>query len=450
MFTFFQIIDLSHSFSQIIYIFAVVNQLNSLLILITDTNFKFKKTKMKMQSIMRIAMALVIAFGVETTASAQFGGLKGLAKKAKKAVEKVEKTVKDVNDTKDKVSNQAETTVSETTGVTAGNEDNSSSSNSGSAANYEFKKARQCDWTIDGDINNIIANAEFYASKMQNSMSKGYKGLDYKSYCDLMLGKTPLPFVLDARIDQGGYVYDAKQTKKNVDGLVWDFKQEAWKGMPGKASFDVSQTLQQTQFIIDRGLTFSDPQARSAFFDMAYNYMQIVMDKVTGSESEWGGVQKGLNELMGSMPADYKARYPFTSVSLDNIKANRTGSFQMKRKMGQLIYYKQYEKEGKYGTMPGSKNASFEKQVKEEIEVHKPYWGKVLSTSVSAVTGYRKNKLGVITHRHRTVYVLCEDQGYKALYECAMSEEALGKDKWGGFRLTGAAYEQDIPTKLVK
>ena len=47
-----------------------------------------------MQSIMRIAMALVIAFGVETTASAQFGGLKGLAKKAKKAVEKVEKTVK--------------------------------------------------------------------------------------------------------------------------------------------------------------------------------------------------------------------------------------------------------------------------------------------------------------------------------------------------------------------
>ena len=33
---------------------------------------------MKMQSIMRIAMALVIAFGVETTASAQFGGLKGL------------------------------------------------------------------------------------------------------------------------------------------------------------------------------------------------------------------------------------------------------------------------------------------------------------------------------------------------------------------------------------
>ena len=105
MFTFFQIIDLSHSFSQIIYIFAVVNQLNSLLILITDTNFKFKKTKMKMQSIMRIAMALVIAFGVETTASAQFGGLKGLAKKAKKAVEKVEKTVKDVNDTKDNVSN---------------------------------------------------------------------------------------------------------------------------------------------------------------------------------------------------------------------------------------------------------------------------------------------------------------------------------------------------------
>ena len=36
-----------------------------------------------MQSIMRIAMALVIAFGVETTASAQFGGL-NLPKKRRK------------------------------------------------------------------------------------------------------------------------------------------------------------------------------------------------------------------------------------------------------------------------------------------------------------------------------------------------------------------------------
>ncbi|MBR1463845.1 MAG: hypothetical protein IJ604_10815 [Prevotella sp.] len=43
------------------------------------------------QTIVRIMTVLVIAFGVETTASAQFGKLKGMAEKAKKAVkEKVE------------------------------------------------------------------------------------------------------------------------------------------------------------------------------------------------------------------------------------------------------------------------------------------------------------------------------------------------------------------------
>ena len=40
----------------------------------------------KKQLIMRMVMAVVIAFGVQATASAQFGSLKGLANKAKKAV----------------------------------------------------------------------------------------------------------------------------------------------------------------------------------------------------------------------------------------------------------------------------------------------------------------------------------------------------------------------------
>ena len=41
----------------------------------------------KKQMMMRMVMAVVIAFGVQATASAQFGGLKGLANKAKKAVQ---------------------------------------------------------------------------------------------------------------------------------------------------------------------------------------------------------------------------------------------------------------------------------------------------------------------------------------------------------------------------
>lgn len=415
----------------------------------------------KNQLIIKAIMALALMMCGSNLAYAQFGSLKNVIKReATKQVNDAKRQathdiLREKNEAERKqreaAKQKAEAAVSETTGVSIDNSDNDASENTSSTGGkYQFKNARQCDWTIDGDINNIIANAEYYASKMQNSMSKGYKGLDYKSYCELNLSKTPLLYVMEARIDQGGYVAPAKDSKSIIDKLVMDFKDTAWEGIPGKPTFDVTQTLQQTKFIVDRGLTFSDEIARSAFFDMAYSKIQLALDKMTGSESNWSAIESGLNQLMGSMPAEYKARYPFTTVTLANLKASRTGGSLMKRKMGQLIYYKQYEKEGKYGTMPASKNANYEKQVKTDIETHKPNWGKVLSTSVSAVTGYKKNSLGVITHRHRSVYVLCEDQGYKALYELTMSEESLGKDKWGAGRLTGFAYEQDVPTKLVK
>lgn len=130
-----------------------------------------------MQSIMRIAMALVIAFGVETTASAQLGGLKGLAKKAKKAVEKVEKTVKDVSDTKDKVSNQAETT-----GVNVGSEGVNSSSNVGSNTSaepkkeiryradiYDYKLAKHTDWDYTSEVRDILCDIAYWCKRLRTS-----------------------------------------------------------------------------------------------------------------------------------------------------------------------------------------------------------------------------------------------------------------------------------------
>ena len=59
------------------------------------------------QTIVKALTALVIAFGVQNTASAQFGGL------LKKAKQKVENKV---NDTKSSAVNQASNSASETTG----------------------------------------------------------------------------------------------------------------------------------------------------------------------------------------------------------------------------------------------------------------------------------------------------------------------------------------------
>ena len=60
------------------------------------------------QTIVKALAALAIAFGVQNTASAQFGGL------LKKAKQKVENKV---NDTKSSAVNQASNSASETTGV---------------------------------------------------------------------------------------------------------------------------------------------------------------------------------------------------------------------------------------------------------------------------------------------------------------------------------------------
>ena len=72
--------------------------------------------------ILRTLMAVAIMFGVQTTASAQLGKLKGLADKAKSAVtDKVKaKVEKKVDDAKNDVKERAEATVSNATGVSVG------------------------------------------------------------------------------------------------------------------------------------------------------------------------------------------------------------------------------------------------------------------------------------------------------------------------------------------
>jgi ethanolamine utilization protein EutQ (cupin superfamily) len=398
--------------------------------------------KKNIQTVMRIVMAVAIAFGVETTASAQLGGLLNKAKKAVK--EKVSDTK---NNAKSSVKQQAESTVSETVGTESSSAETSYNSGSGNSGKYEFKKARKCDWTIDGDIDNIIGCAEYYAQQMQNSMKKGYKGLDFKSYCEMMQTKTPLTYVLDARIDLGlgPKSWDAQQSKKNIDALIWDFKCVAWKGIPDPSS-DKTVTLKRTQFIIDRGLTFSDATARAAYFDMAYTCMHMAIDKIDGTESAWTGVQKGLNELFASMPDEYKGKYPAT-LSLDVIKANTTRSANMKKTMAMLIAYKQAAKNGKYGKMPASANASLEKQALNSVKAHRAYWGKATKAWVGPVTSTKKNALGQVITKYRSVKVLCEDQGYKVIHNFAL----YTKTDNGSVQMTGPGWENgDQDIELMK
>lgn len=394
------------------------------------------------QTMMKAFVALtLIAAGSAMPANAQFGGLLNKAKKAMK--EKAENVAHDAK-------SDAKSTVTEQTSVSTRQ---NSSSSLNSTVNYkeeELPQAKQSAWTLEGDQKAIAQQAEYLASLMQESMKKGYKNLDFKSYCDLLLVSQPLLPVMEVRIDQGGYTWDMKQAKSRVDNVVWNFKQVAWEGMPGKASFDVQPNLEQTKFLADRGLSMSTGEARAAFFDMAYTKVVGVIEKVSGQEAEWSGALTSLQQLLAVVPDEYKTKFP-KQLSLDIIKANMTVTANMKKHVGMLILYKAAAAKGDYGTKPVSKNPSYEKIVKEEIELRRPYWGKVVAVSVGNVSSTRKNKLGVVTHRHRPVTVMTEDQGYKVLHwDMVISEESLGNNKWGAPRVTGASYEQDQPIKLVK
>lgn len=111
------------------------------------------------QFISRIVMALIITFGVQTTASAQFGSLKGLANKAKKAVkDKAKETVSDAKKgSTTTVQQQAETTVSATaTNVTGAWEWENKHPENNDRVDYSI--ARQTEWTVESDINDICAD----------------------------------------------------------------------------------------------------------------------------------------------------------------------------------------------------------------------------------------------------------------------------------------------------
>jgi hypothetical protein len=179
---------------------------------------------------------------------------------------------------------------------------------------------------------------------------------------------------------------------------------------------------------------------------MAYTYMQICIEKVDGTEGEWKSVEKGLNDLFGSMSEEYKSKFP-TPLTLDAIKANRTSSANTKKTMAMQIAYKQTASEGKYGTMPASANPSMEKKALNAVQVHRAYWGKATKAWVGPVTSTKKNHLGQVITKYRSVKVLCEDQGYKVIHNFALYEKPAD----GSIQMTGFGWENgDKEIELVK
>ena len=416
-----------------------------------------------MKNSFKISMiALCAMFAFNTTANAQFGGLKGLANKVKKAAKETVNNV--ANDARKSVSQQAESTVSESTGVSAScnesevqsssPESSSSSTSSQSQVQYslqEISGAKQSNWTITSPQSELVANVKYYARRMQDSFSKGYKGLDYEAY---NMVRFSYPSVVDvlkstARSDYDNAVNDPV---KMLDNVTLNFLKIATNGLPPYqyGDTDKSKFIDQLNFFINRGKEMSgNKEAQAFFFAEVWDVLKSRTQgnvHLEGGEAGLSDVESYLQQNVASQPEAYKWRYPATLNYATAKTQYNTNTFPQKR-IAQLRAYTLLKQEGKYGTMNASANPSMEKKALSSVTAHRSYWGKAKQAWVGPVTSTKKNHLGQVITKYRSVKVLCEDQGFKVIHNFALYEKVAD----GSIQMTGFGWENgDKDIELAK
>ena len=416
------------------------------------------------QFISRIVMALIITFGVQTTASAQFGSLKGLANKAKKAVQdKAKETVSDAKkDATTTVQKQAESTVIETTGV--GDENSASGSASTSTSdltqslnNFDvnYGIAKETQWTYSSPTQDILADAAYWCQQLRTSLKNGSeRQLDYEALSRLTVGVPSFTF-LDKQYHQSA---DARSLE-----AVWNWAQEkdqlvktAWKlvtqGLPQRPDY-----AGLVKGLLGRAEKADKASARAYYFDRAFETTSLAVKfgKVSAGSGDESAIASRLQALYVGLEGEMKANYPsaFKVADFDAFDAKRiagasTDSEQPKMRRGALLTaYKKAAEENKYGTMPASKGVATESSMKSYVQKNYPEWGTVVKVADPQDYNVHRDKLGNITYRSHAVYVLCQSEGYKVLHSISLHED------YKGGKYSNAVQRNDTwnqPIKLVK
>lgn len=146
------------------------------------------------------AMAVVIAFGMQSTAQAQFGGFKGLANKVKKAAkEKVENAASDAK-------NSVTSTAEQATGAQTSNGGSIEQNNSSAAKKeirvyatdfeYKLRKPKRTEWTYESDMRDVVADMGYWLKRLRASAEKDDKSqLDTEALDRLTKGRPSFDFV---------------------------------------------------------------------------------------------------------------------------------------------------------------------------------------------------------------------------------------------------------------
>lgn len=115
-----------------------------------------------------------------------------------------------------------------------------------------------------------------------------------------------------------------------------------------------------------------------------------------------------------------------TLQMMSQANANRATADAQYRKDELLRMYKDAAAAGRYKTIPASKDAQLDQYMKNYVEKNYPEWGKVIKVSCPKDYNVHRDKLGNITYRSHTCYIVCEDQGYKAIHSISLHETYQG------------------------
>ena len=414
----------------------------------------------KKQFIMRIVMAVVIAFGVEMTASAQFGSLKGLANKAKKAVQ--DKAKEAVNDAKKDatttVQQQAETTVSATaTNVTGAWEWENKHPENNDRVDYSI--ARQTEWTVESDINDICADLAW-------NLKNIYK---LENYLNVMRHYPAYNEVLKARLDgisSLGHVAGRSTLSDAVSDPVQKKLIDDWMSELSDAHgrfaaayipdgygiyADVNQVYKEWRKAVEEIEAQSSVMDKIEAFNIAYNKLEfaIITNKIKGTEGTFQTLFDQMKAGYKLLP-DWARKYYADDISYDAIKKQaleRKADAVGIRQAGQEAHakadaeyrlkylenmYKEAKAKGNYKVMPASKGSQTEQYVKNYVEKTYPEWGKVVRVSCPEKWFVVRDKLGNIQYRYCGAEILCEHLGYKVIHGVDIHQDYSGGKYQGG------------------
>ena len=434
----------------------------------------------KNQTIIRMLMAIVVAFGVNTATQAQFGGL---LKKAKSAVkDQVENKAKMSKfETKDAVNRAVKGIGSNEPDDYSSNDSNNEGSSESSSNLDGYKpqfdvdlgKARHSEWDYTSGGQTVEADFAYWMQRLVSSMASGKPdALDWEAAFRVNTGKPSFDF-----LDNTYHLWDGeKLTDYNAE--QWQFERKAVLkrmqeieaiGLPVSPNTDgldkEAKAKKLGQYMVNkanaqlkRAIKSSNASARLFHFYRAFGSLStgVTMKWTNGSESGFSDMASTMQTLYNELPTEYKADFPsaYDIASLQAFDAQRKATAKTKKgseevfkmKKGSLLT--QYRTTQQKGETVGAISGHVA-WLEDVVQSNCPEWGKVLASKVYTDYKVEVNSLGTPVYRTFTSEVMCEDQGFRVLHEVFLKQDYQG-GKYGKSEVRPGGLKWNAKCSIVK